>query len=162
MKSPIHSEKHYLQFPANTIGTGTRVTTTLVEGVQILNKNLASEVAEGAVVRAVYLEVWDINSVEEGTQVMAVYKVSRGANEMTFTEMNTLNSYSGKNNILFVSQGLTPNDGVSGPVCLYRGYIKIPKGKSRFALGEKLVLSISNSTSGTTTFCGFATYKEYL
>lgn len=161
MRAPIHANKHYVQFTRATVATVSIGTVNLVEGVNVTAANAVNEVQEGAIVKAIYVEVWLENSANTGSFVVTVYKQDAGAALMTYAQSVALGTFNGKKNILFTSQGLPPNDGVSGPVPIIRQWIKIPKGKARMALGDKMRLTVSNAGGDDLDYCGFATYKEY-
>jgi len=78
---------------------------------------------------------------------------------MTFGESTALGLYSNKRNCLAIQMGLTsPSDGT--PIPLMRGWFKIPKGKQRMALADKLFLNISSPITGG-SICGVVVYKIY-
>jgi len=157
----IKSTKHYVQIPFSDIGTGVIENVVLVDAVQIANVNTSSEVDEGSIIKAVFIEMWVQNSGVDGTFIMTIVKQPEFGSGPTFVENAALMNYSNKKNVLYTTMGLTPNDGVSGPINISRQYFKIPKGKQRFGLGDRLVLSISNTSAGDLHRCGFATFKEY-
>lgn len=160
MKSPINAEKHYVQWSLTNVASGAASTQVIAQGVDILAKNLSSEVREGAVVKAVYVEVWlgTTSTTTKGTILMSIIKTG-DLQTPNFTDQTALNSYANKKNVLYHTQGLTNQDGsVATP--FYRGWIKIPKGKQRIASGDTLFLIISSQTEQN-EYCGFATYKEY-
>jgi len=157
----VHSTKHYLQFPIDQISTATTQAIVLVEAVQSTLANLAQEVEEGAIVKAVFVELWLQNQGNLGEAIVNVTKVPEFGPGPTFTQAAALFSYPNKKNVLFTHQGLTSNDGVSGPLAPIRHWVKIPKSKQRFGLGDRLVLTIANVSSGDLNRCGIAIYKEY-
>ncbi len=157
----VHSIKHYVQFPISQIGTGTSEIIGLVQGVVVLSKNLASEVVEGSTVKAIFIELWLQNEGTLSEFIATVTKCQEDASGPTFVEQASLQTYNNKKNVLYTTQGLTSNDGVSGPINVLRGWIKIPKSKQRFGLGDRLILNISNVSANDLVRCGFATYKEY-
>jgi len=157
----VHSVKHYVQLPINQITTGSIENNILVEAVEGTLANLATEVVEGTLVKAVFIEMWLQNTGTLGEQILILEKVPQGGAGIVFAQAAIINSYVNKKNVLFVHQGLSSNDGVSGPQVLIRQWFKIPKGKQRFGLGDRLILSISNVSSNDLNRCGFATYKEY-
>ncbi len=161
MKPIVHSTKHYVQMTLSTAMTVTRNTETLVKAVGSTLANLATEVEEGAIVKAVYIELWVIGSVTNQFFTIILDKVTGGAANATFTEMTDLFSYDNKKNVLYTTQGLASNDGIAGPIAVIRQWFKIPKGKQRFGLGDNLTLSIASRGSDDIIYCGFATYKEY-
>ncbi len=161
MKAPIHSQKHYVQFPIDEVGMGTAQSITLIHGVESTVANLANEVTEGSVVKAIYFELWLHNQGNLGESIVTLSKNPLNNTGPTFTNLANLYTYENKKNILFTHQGLTSNDGVSGPVVVHKGWERIPKSKQRFGLGDTLTINISNTSSNGLNRCGFATYKEY-
>ncbi len=161
VRPQVHSTKHYVQLPINQIATGVRETNFLVISVDVLDKNLVSEVEEGNTVKAVFVEMWLQNEGTLSEFIATISKNPEGGSGPTFVEMAALATYTNKKNVLWTSQGLSSNDGVSGPVNIIRGWIKIPKSKQRFGLGDTLTLNISNVSANDLVRCGFCTYKEY-
>ncbi len=157
----VHSIKHYVQFPINQITTGTREVLAVARAMERSDVNTASEIAEGSLIKALYIELWLQNTSNLGESILTITKDPDDATGPTFTEMATLFSYTNKKNILFTHQGLTSNDGVSGPVAVIRTWLKIPKSKQRFGLGDKININISNVSANDLNRCGFALFKEY-
>ncbi len=145
----------------STVATVTRVNEKFIEGIESTQANLVDEVAEGAIVKAIYLELWILDSANDGSFVINLCKVPILNAGPTFTNMNSLGTYVNKKNILYTTQGLTPNNGVGNPIPIIRQWFKIPKTKQRFGLGDTLVLTIANNGANTLEYCGFALYKEY-
>ncbi len=120
------------------------------------------DVVEGAIVKAVFLEQWVKSFAAAGEDTkfqLLLEKVPAGATPVTFAQMNTLMSYPNKKNCLFYSQGII-GDLTTQSVPVVRQWFKIPKGKQRFGVGDKLVVTIS-ATAAVIQNCGFSTYKEY-
>jgi len=161
VKPTIHSVKHYSPMAINQIATGVIENNVLITSVANTLANLAIEVIEGSSVKAIFIEMWLQNQGTLGEFILTVEKVLEAGNGVTFAQQADLFNYPNKKNILFTSQGLTSNDGVSGPVNVLRQWIKIPKGKQRFGRGDRLVLSISNVSANDLNRCGLAIYKEY-
>ncbi len=157
----VHSTKHYVQHGISQITTGTRENIVIAQAVESTSANLAHEVQEGASIKALYIEIWLQNAGNLGESVVTVTKDPVDDTGPSFAEMANLFSYNNKKNILFTHQGLTSNDGISGPVNVLRNWLKIPKSKQRFGLGDKLNLNISNVSSNDLNRCGFSLYKEY-
>jgi len=157
----VHSRKHVIQFPIDQISTGTRQTINLIIAVEDTVANLANEIAEGSSIKAVYIELWLQNQGNLGESIVTVTKDPQNATGPSFAQHAALNSFANKKNIFFTHQGLTSNDGVSGPVFVLKNWIKIPKSKQRFGLGDGLNIAISNVSAGDLNRCGFAIYKEY-
>ncbi len=161
MRPMIHSVKHYRQIPISQIVTGVLESTIIIAAVESTVANTNQEVPEGSSIKAVYFEMWVQNEGTLGEFILTVTKVPEAGSGPTFAEHAALFTYTNKKNILYTTQGLTPNDGVSGPVPILRQWIKIPKSKQRFGLGDRLILSISNVSANDLVRCGFTTYKEY-
>ncbi len=157
----VHSTKHYVQTTLSTVTTGATNNETYVTAVEGTVANTATEVVEGAIIKAVYFEMWLIGSVSDQFFTCIVHKLPSGLGTPGSANLADLNAYTNKKNIFFTSQGLASNDGIAGPVAIYRGWIKIPKSKQRFGLGDKLTFTIASRGSATITYCGFVTYKEY-
>ncbi len=160
MRPIVHSTKHINQITLTTATTGTRNNEVLATAVQSTTADLVTEIEEGALVKAVYIELWLIGGTADQFFTIILDKFDGGAAAVTFTQMTNLFSYPNKKNIFYTTQGLAPNDGVGQPVPLIRQWFKIPKGKQRFGLGDTLALSIASRGDGTLTYCGFALYKE--
>jgi len=160
MRAPIHSQKHYVQVSRSTVDTVSLNSETLIEGRESTAANLVFEVAEGSVIKAVFVELWIENSSNTGSFGIAIEKLPLFQTP-AFADYAALGVYDNKRGVFYYTQGLPPNDGVSGPVPVIRQWFKIPKGKQRFALGDRLVIGIANFGADTLSYCGFATYKEY-
>ncbi len=160
MRPVIHSTKHIVQSPFSQITTGTRENIIICQAVEGTTANTAIEVVEGSVIRAVFVEMWLQNSANDGHSIVTLEKVPDAQLGPTFAECAALFSYTNKKNILFTHEGLTANDGVGNPLPVIRQWFKIPKGKQRFGLGDKLVLTISNPSSNNLNRCGLFIFKE--
>ncbi len=161
MRPVIHSTKHYVQISRSSVLTVALNSEDIVLAVKTANKDAVDEVEEGAIVKAVFIELWILDEGNDGSFVITLGKYPGGVNALTFAGANGLGNYSNKKNLLYVSQGLTPNDGITSPVAVLRQWIKIPKSKQRFGLDDKLRLTISSNGLNSISYCGFATYKEY-
>ncbi len=161
VRPQVHSTKHYVQYPISQIATGVKESIVIVSSVAVQNNNAATEVTEGNTVKAVYFELWLQNEGTLSEFIMTISKEPLLGTGPTFAEMAALDSFGNKKNILYTTQGLASNDGVSGPINVIRGWVKIPKSKQRFGLGDRLILSISNVSANDLVRCGFSTYKEY-
>ncbi len=157
----VHSTKHFAQITLSTVTTGTRNNETLVTAVESTVANLPNEVSEGSTVKAIFFELWTIGSVSDQFFTAIVAKLPGGLGNPSFTNLTNLFTWENKKNIFYTTQGLASNDGIAQPMAMYKGWIKIPKSKQRFGLGDKLMFHIASRGSATITYCGFATYKEY-
>ncbi len=160
MRPLIHSDKHYVQITRSQTATVSRNNELLIQATEATVANAVDEVVEGATVKAVYIELWILDTSNDGSFVITVSKVPILNTGPTFTNMNSLGTYVNKKNILYTTQGLSPNNGVGNPVPIIRQWIKIPKTKQRFGLGDSLVLTIANNGLNDLEYCGFTTYKE--
>ncbi len=160
MKAPIRSEKHYIQVSLSTVLGAAQLTVDIASAVALLQKNLGNEVIEGAIVKAVYIEMWILaqDTVPASVLVSLVKHPEFGT--LTVAEHAALNDYTNKKNVLYHTQGLI-GDQDSNPIPFLRGWFKIPKGKQRFGLGDLLRLHIFAQGTVDLTVCGFMTYKEY-
>ncbi len=160
MRPIIHSKKHYVQVTLSTVANGAisnTLTCHAIEGAP----TTPEQIREGAVVKAVYFEFWLTQaSSSVGSFTAGVYKNNNAS--ITAAEAAALHDYAEKKNVFYVTQGLSPANTVQ-LMPLIKGWIKIPKGKQRFGLDDRLYFFIRNN-NGTDdiNFCGFATYKEYL
>ncbi len=161
MRPIITSKKHFVQLsPTTTAGT-TTFTLELAEAVQNLGAGTTPDlIAVGATVKAVWLEFWVVSNTNAlGSGSIILEKLPSAVTPITFAQSQALFTYPNKNNILYVTQGLTGADDVTSPTPFVRGWFKIPKGKQRMALGDKLVLNFTGIVG--IQFCGMAIYKEY-
>ncbi len=161
MKQIVHSVKHYIQYPIDQIATGTIQNILLVRGVESTVANLATEVAEGTIIKALQVQLLLQNQGNLGEFIVILEKVIAGLTGPTFAQAGALFTYQNKKNILFVSQGLTSNDGVGNPQQIMNEWFKVPKGKQRMGLGDGFMLSIVNVSAGDLNRCGKTVYKEY-
>ncbi len=157
----IHSRKHIVQTPISQVATGTRENIALAIVVDRTIADAANEVIEGAIIKAVNVEMWLQNQSNLGHAVVILEKAQGGSPGATFANMADLDSYTNKKNIFFTHEGLTSNDAVHGPIKIMDSWFAIPKSKQRFGLGDRLVLTISNPSSSALDRCGKEIYKEY-
>ncbi len=160
MRPIIHSTKHYVQQSRSETSTVSTDTISIINSVKVTDANLVDEVAEGATVKAVFVELWLLDSSNDGSFIVQLEKRPGGLAAITFANANAVGNYANKRNILYMTQGLSPNNAVGNPVPIIRQWFKIPKGKQRFGFAEKLVLNITNNGLNDLEFCGFFTYKE--
>ncbi len=161
MRPHVVTRKHIPQFSLQTLTAGARRNEDLISAVAVLAKNTSIEVEEGSIISAIYVEYWiKTNDSSAGTAIATLEKLPAGATPPSVGSMAALDTYANKKNILHTFMGLTnPATGVSMPSI--RQWVKIPKGKQRFGLGDKLVLTHLAQT-GTLQTCGFCIYKEQM
>ncbi len=160
MKPVIHSQKHYVQQSRSQVSTVSLTTIDIIEAVQSTAASGVDKIVEGALVKAVFVEMWILDQSNAGSFILTLEKLPSAVAKMGFASSNALGTYKNKKNILYTTQGLSPNDGVANPVLIIRQWFKIPKGKQRFGLADELVLNITNNGANNLDFCGFFTYKE--
>ncbi len=160
MRAPIVSRKHIIQHTITQVPTGTVANLIEARGEHVQDVNANFEVIEGSVIKAVYLEFWVIGTFNLGSFVVMVEKSSADNPSPSFTEMSLLDSYSNKKNILYTTQGLMAEDN-QNPTPVLRQWLKIPKGKQRFGLDDRLRVNLASLSGEDLQFCGFTLYKSY-
>ncbi len=159
MKSPINSEKHIIQTSPTEAGFGANFAIPVAKAVAAVTGQ-ADEVRVGALIKAVYVELWfQTGDNQPGSTTTMFEKLVSGQDFASIGDMNALHQYPNKKNVFETHQGLI-GDANSNPMPLFRGWIKIPKGKQRIGLGDQLVLNVAGLTTAV-TFCGLFIYKEY-
>ncbi len=161
MKAPIVSRKHYTQNTEFSIASAAVTVQSIVTGVAVQDVNSASEVTEGSMVKAIYIERWlqGKHASAASSYVLLVEK-SDDSGVPSFTNMTTLDAYFNKKNVLFVSQAiLAPS--IGNPTPVLRQWVKIPKGKQRIGLGDNIRVAIAAIGSNDLLGCGFSVYKSY-
>ncbi len=160
MLAPIVSVKHYVQTPVTGVASGANLGITVAQAIaKGAARALVSDVEEGTVIKAIYIEYWASADSAGGTINGGCMKLPGGGTTApTYAEMQNLTTYENKKNIFAFHQGLGPSAGNIIPI--FREWIKIPKGKQRMGLGDILLVKFS-FTGHPGDICGFATYKEY-
>ncbi len=160
MRPMVHSRKHMPQYTQSEVGLNSTVNQLFITAVQDATETLATNVHVGDTIKAVYVEIWILGNTSQPATITAmIEKVPSGGSPATNTEMGQLHTYHNKHNILETHQGFI-GDANTNPIPVYRGWIKIPKGKQRFALGERMYLNIRSITS-VVEFCGQIIFKSY-
>ncbi len=160
VKPKVHSEKHYVQFSLSTLTAGNIDAKTPIAAVAIQDKNASGEVREGSDVKAIWVEYWlQTNDSSVGSFIFAIEKTMADSTGLEVGSIAALSSYTNKKNVFYYSQGLTPSNATQA-IPVYKGWLKIPKSKQRFGLGDKIKLHFLAQT-GSLAFCGGSTYKEY-
>jgi len=160
MKPIIASRKHIVQIPVDTTMGGTIKNIIFARSKQDFSATVADELQVGANVKAVYIELWGQSDGQNiGSVTITVEKLMGTSALMTTLDSADLHGYLNKNNVLYTTQGLTgEND--TNPIPYLRTWLKIPRGKQRMAINERLVLNIS-SNLGDTIHCGLVIFKSY-
>ncbi len=157
MLAPINSIKHYVHQSAASISSGANLSFVIVDAIiKGAARSNAKDVEEGAVIKAVYIELW-LNGTADQTATWVLVKRPSSLLAPTVAQMTNLGTYENKKNIFVSGQGLTPSGG--NQMAMFKGWYPIPKGKQRFGLGDILSVTV-NSTGGTAIICGLSTYKE--
>ncbi len=161
VRPTVNSTKHYVQYSLATTTVGTVTSIELIDAKQLSAVSTgATDVRTGSVIKAVFIELWlRGQDTSAGSFVCTIGKNSVNSTGPTAAEMANLMDYNEKNNLFFVSQGLI-NDSLTAATPVYRGWMKIPKGKQRFGLGESLNINILAQALDV-NHCGMSTYKEY-
>ena len=159
MRAIINSIKHYFHTPSTVIVSGAQLAIVLVNALaKGAARATAVSVEEGCIVKAVYLEYWIAGATALNTAAWCVVKRPAGVVGPTAAQMANLGSYPNKKNIFHAGEGLVPANG--NTLSIYKGWIKIPKGKQRFGLGDLLQVNIA-AVGTTVNVCGLTVYKEY-
>ena len=162
MKAPINSSKHIVQTTLTSVAINTVLNIDLarVEANAALDPGTATEIGQGTIIKAVFLEYWLLGDGQQPTTMTAmIEKTVNNSNGITTGAAAILHTYINKKNLFEIHQGII-GDANSNPIPIFRGWVKIPKGKQRFGIGDGLVFSIRGITE-TTNVCGFAIYKAY-
>ncbi len=161
VRPTINSIKHIPQLSLANTAAGALTTSNVVKTVANPDGTAAIEVRVGSIIKAIYVEMW-IRGSDAGVGSSYVYIVEKApaaVPAVTVAQMADLHNYPNKKNVLWSSMGLVNDDtNVATPVL--RQWIKIPKGKQRFGLDDKIRLVVF-AQSGSQDRCGFVIFKEY-
>ncbi len=164
MLAPIQSNKHFIPQSLATVASGTVTGRSVTNSVVLPATTNAEDIQQGAVIKAVWIELWLIGGEASGTNtsfMVALEKRPSGAPAMTFANTTALGAYPNKNNILYTTQGVVGSDqGGQGAIPVVRQWFKIPKGKQRQSLGDRIVLNVT-ALANSLIICGNFIYKEY-
>ncbi len=163
MKAPIKSKKHIFQISLSNVSQGLVVSTIFIDAIESTS-TVPQQIEEGALVKACYVEYWVANESASvvGSYTITLEKLNGPASNPTTAQMAALHDYVNKKNIFFTSQALVPVED-AGVIPVMRGWYKIPKGKQRFGLNDRMAITIrnNNGTAVDLRFCGFVIFKEY-
>ena len=159
MKAPIQSVKHIVQsLPASVTGLAIANITLLQAEKDYTGQE--NRVPVGAIVKAVYIELWILSEGNNSGSVQVSFEKRDGnASALSFVSSQDLDLYANKKNIFYVTQGLTA-EGNANPIPFMRGWFKIPRGKQRMGLNDRIMVNIS-ALSTTQQFCGIYIFKHY-
>ncbi len=163
MLAPIVAIKHYVNNANEAVASGAIVIRKQANAVVAPATGTSAEVLEGSIIKAIYIEAWIGGDGSSGVETQFGFIIEKHRElepDPTAANLNNLGSYANKKNVLYTTQGIIPamlDGGMTIPV--FRGWLKIPKGKQRFGAGDELQWAIT--AVGAMRICGFATYKEY-
>ncbi len=163
MRAPIVSRKHIVQHTQFIVPSGSVTTHVDALAVAVQDVNIPSEVTEGNVIKAIYVEIWlngETNTESINSIVLMVEKSQANHAVPTLSEMSTLDAYENKKNIFYTTQGITASN-TGNPTPFIRQWIKIPKSKQRFGLRDNFRISIAAIGAGDISGCGLTIYKSY-
>ncbi len=159
MRPTINSDKHVVQFSLFAVAAGAITNLAVATATKIITAAVA-DVRVGSIIKAVYIEMWvTSDDAAAGTTIVTLEKIQSGTAGMSTASAGALNTYANKKNILYTCMGLIPSN-VTYPMNCLKGWIKIPKGKQRFGVGDRLALNIFAQSNGIAG-CGMAIFKEY-
>ncbi len=162
MVAPINSLKHYVPRPSIVIATGAITNFVAIDAVKAPATAASKEVVEGAVIKAVYVEMWIGSNEAAGSEsqfVLTVEKKRDQEADMTNAQALNLMDYPNKKNILYTTQGIVGSLAVSGTIPVVRNWILVPKGKQRFGRDDQFLINVA--AVGALQLCGITTFKEY-
>ncbi len=158
MRPRVSVKKHFFQSSLFSIASGAITPFEFAKTV-VAPAAADNEIQEGAIISAIYIEYWlSSDDAASGSAIVTLEKRIGSSTAMTAAESAALIAYDNKKNVLHTFMGLMPSN-VQYPMAAIKGWFKIPKGKQRFGLGDKLVLNIHGQSNGLAG-CGFAIYKE--
>ena len=159
MRPRVHTEKHYNQESVFTVGAGAISNRIIADAVAVPDAVSDNQVRQGSIISAVYVEMWlTSDDALQASSIVTLEKVPGTAPLMAAGQSAALNVYENKKNVFHCQMGLIPPN-VQHPLSSIKGWFKIPKGKQRFGLGDRLLLNVHAQSNGLQA-CGFFIYKE--
>ncbi len=159
MRPRVNVEKHIVQRSLFSVASGAVDVFFAANAKQAPVAATPQDVREGSVITAIYVEMWGVSSDSVvGSTIVTLEKLMGGMTAPAAGNMAALDSYTNKKNILFTQMGLI-GDNNTYPMPLIKGWFKIPKGKQRFGIDDRLTLTIF-AQSNPITCCGFYIFKE--
>ncbi len=160
----IKSIKHYVHLTPTNIATAGILVIPIANAVVAPATGNASDVAEGSVIKAIYVEMWGVGQGSTGTTstcTAIIEKRPSGVVAPTFANLANLGAYPNKKNVLYSTQGNFGSVANGSPTFnMFKGWIKIPKGKQRMGSDDNIDMAIS-ANAQIVQACGLFTYKEY-
>ncbi len=159
MRPMVHTEKHINQFSLFTVASGAIVVLNIAKGEATPLATDPADVREGCTIASVFVELWiTTDDATAGSSIVTIEKRVSGLGSMAAGDSAALNVYDNKKNVFHTQMGLTPGN-TQYPMATIKGWFKIPKGKQRFGLGDKLVINVHGQSNGLNG-CGFVVFKE--
>ncbi len=159
MRPTINTEKHVVQHSLFAVASGAITGLSIVFARASPVAAVPQDVREGSRISAVYVEMWlSSDDAASGTAIVTLERLPGGVVNMTAASSASLDAYVNKKNILHTFMGLLPSN-VQYPMASIKGWIKIPKGKQRFGISDRLVLNVHGQSNGVSG-CGFMIFKE--
>ncbi len=159
MRPVIHSEKHIIQNTLSTVAAGALEVHTIAKAVDTVG-SANTDVRVGSTIKAIQIEDWvRTGDTASGSFVYIIAKLPGGVSNPSTTNMANLNDWSNKNNVFYVTQGLS-NDQDADAINISNAFMKIPKGKQRMALGDEWITCLFAQALDQ-NHCGKFIYKEY-
>ncbi len=157
----VHSTKHYVQVSITTAAADAVHSIIVADAVDVAAKDQVFEVEEGSSIKAIYMELWakSTSDTVSTSCVLAFMKQIADSGNPSVAEMAALGDFDNKKNILYTTEGLI-NINLADARTLFKGWIKIPKGKQRMGLSDRWTVNIV-PVNTSMNICGFFTYKEY-
>ncbi len=163
MVAPINSVKHIVQRASVSVASGGLNSTVVVDAIaKDATRSNTSDVSEGAIVKAIFVELWLKSDADAGTStqfVVTFEKLVSDAASITNAEMLALQAYTNKKNIFFTSQGVL-GDLTTQAIPVIRQWIAIPKGKQRMGFSDRMIINTA-PVGFAIDVCGVFIYKEY-
>ncbi len=154
---PVKSVKHEVTW-SNLVQDASAIQEEILAvGTSPSALNAASEVDIGSSVKFVYIEVNIAANTITNPKVihLKVQIIPNGITAITPAQYFSTD----RKNILQRGMEMLPKD--VGTVFKRIIPVKIPRGKSRFSVGDKLSFIYVASSAEAINICGFAIYKEY-
>ncbi len=153
---PINTVKHYIQNTLTSLGAAAAATDTLADAVAVRGTP-NQQVQAGSVIKSIFIERWIRGEADNNIFGLIVTKLPSGLSSPSQADCTNLNDYENKKNILYMTYGTLS---AVNPTPVIRQWIKIPTGKGRMGLGDRIAVTIWTQLVGL-NYCGFATYKEF-
>ncbi len=105
----VNSIKHYVQHENAVVGSAAVRTIEVIDTVGQAAVANANDVVEGAVIKAVFIEMWIKSGATAGNDTkfqLSIEKLPAGGTLNTFAGMNNMMAYLNKKNVLYFTQGV--------------------------------------------------------